>query len=96
MSGNSVQIFSILIVGMLLFNGTRDIMKVQKAFEKLENRDQPSSLLFPKCVYVLLNATFILLAMYKCYHLGLLPTEGWQSVVNKVAPGHYSITPVLG
>jgi ER membrane protein complex subunit 4 len=80
MSGNSIQIFSILIVCMLLFNGIKGILGVQKVFAKLGDPNRRrSSLFLPKCWYLFLNVVLIGLAMYKCRKLGLLPNN-WQSL----------------
>ena len=39
MSGNSVQIFSILITSMLLYNPIKSILQVNELFDKFEDED---------------------------------------------------------
>lgn len=101
MSGNSIQIFSILIVGMLLFNGVKGILGVQRVFMKVEdpNRQHSSSLFLPKCLYLFLNLVLIFLAMYKCRKLGLLPNNwqsNWYHPVGEGGDSRYSTGPVFG
>ncbi|KAG0174359.1 hypothetical protein DFQ28_006658 [Apophysomyces sp. BC1034] len=79
MSGNGVQIFSVMITFMLFFQPAKAIMSLQQAFERFEStgpsRAQPGAdLLLPKLAFIGLHVLTILLGVYKINAMGLLPT----------------------
>ena len=78
MSGNSVQIFSIMITAMLLFNGVKAISGVNAVFERFQAADGGAaapSLLVQKLAYILVQCALIGLGLWKCNGMGLLPTS---------------------
>ncbi|KAF1813545.1 hypothetical protein P152DRAFT_323558 [Eremomyces bilateralis CBS 781.70] len=74
MSGNSLQIFSIMMVFMLFKTPIQSIMNVQGAFQRFETEGTKSRLLLVKIVYVLMNILLMGLGIYKVNAMGLLPT----------------------
>jgi hypothetical protein len=77
MSGNGVQIFSIMITFMLFFQPIKAIMGLGKAFERFEINDsrRRSDLTLPKLVFLAMHLLTILLGVYKLSAMGLLPTD---------------------
>ncbi|RZC37928.1 DUF1077 domain containing protein [Asbolus verrucosus] len=71
MAGNSVSIFPIMMVGMLLMRPIQAIWSTKSTFKMLEN----TSAFGQMFVYVLGNFINIGLALYKCKSMGLLPTH---------------------
>ncbi|KAI9013267.1 hypothetical protein BC832DRAFT_590220 [Gaertneriomyces semiglobifer] len=89
MSGNSIQIFSVLITVMLLWNSLKAIMNVNSVFERFSSKEQgvarpqglaalmelsKDPLLYPKVIYVILQCGCLALGVWKCGAMGLLPT----------------------
>ncbi|SPO23080.1 related to EMC4 - member of a transmembrane complex required for efficient folding of proteins in the ER [Ustilago trichophora] len=73
MSGSGVQIFSMMAVGMLITGPLRGISTMNSAFDRLSSPGQ--SLLLPKVLFILCQLAGIVLGLYKCWSMGLLPTE---------------------
>ncbi|CAG8812953.1 24883_t:CDS:2, partial [Racocetra persica] len=73
LSGNSVQIFSVMITGMLFFQPIKAMMSIESVFERYESI-KSGSLIWQKLVYVLLQLFTMGLGLYKCFSMGLLPT----------------------
>ncbi|CAG8502353.1 8313_t:CDS:2 [Funneliformis caledonium] len=79
MSGNGVQIFSVMITGMLFFQPIKALMGIDsayslKVFERYESPKTRPHLMLPKLVYVILQLLTMALGLYKCFSMGLLPT----------------------
>lgn len=74
MSGNGVQIFSVMITGMLFFQPIKALMSMDSVFERYESPKTKSHLIWPKIVYVALQLLTMSLGLYKCFSMGLLPT----------------------
>ncbi|KAJ8322950.1 hypothetical protein O5D80_008468 [Batrachochytrium dendrobatidis] len=88
MSGNSIQIFSILITVMLLFNSAKSMMCVSQAFERFQTVTSTAKLtgfaawkafllnplLLPMTAFFLIQAGNLALGVWKCGAMGLLPT----------------------
>ncbi|CAG8470499.1 8560_t:CDS:2 [Ambispora gerdemannii] len=74
MSGNGVQIFSVMITGMLFFQPIKALLTIDSAFERYESPKNKSRLLLPKITFVLLQLLTMALGLYKCSAMGLLPT----------------------
>ncbi|GBB95468.1 hypothetical protein RclHR1_02540022 [Rhizophagus clarus] len=74
MSGNGVQIFSVMITGMLFFQPIKALMGIDSVFERYESPKTKSQLIWPKLVYVILQLLTMSLGLYKCSSMGLLPT----------------------
>lgn len=72
MTGSSVSIISIMVVGMSLLNSFKSLLATNQCFEKLA--DGQTSLLLPKLLYIALNLVFLGMGLYKCSSLGLLPS----------------------
>ncbi|KAJ3052189.1 hypothetical protein HK097_006741 [Rhizophlyctis rosea] len=87
MSGNSVQIFSILMTAMLLFNSAKATVAVSSVFQKFaitpRAPHKPSTpiaqlaadpLLPAKLTYIIMQLACLGLGVWKCGKMGLLPT----------------------
>jgi hypothetical protein len=73
MSGNSLQIFTIMTVGMALKNPVMGLVATNQAFEKFESKGIESKLLLVKGVYVLMQILALALGIWKVNGMGLLP-----------------------
>lgn len=71
MAGNSISIFPIMMVGMLIVRPFKALIAVQSTFKMIEGTQATGQ----KFVYVLGNIVNIFLALYKCHSMGLLPTH---------------------
>ena len=71
MAGNSISIFPIMMVGMLFLRPIKALLTVSATFKVIEG----DGAILMKLVYLLGNAGCILLAVYKCHSMGLLPTH---------------------
>ncbi|KIV89658.1 hypothetical protein PV10_07043 [Exophiala mesophila] len=84
MSGNSLQIFSIMMVFMLFKNPLQAIAQTNTAFAKFESAGTRGQMLGIKAVYVLMQFLLLGLGVYKVNSMGLLPTTrsdwlAWES-----------------
>ncbi|XP_018570312.1 ER membrane protein complex subunit 4 [Anoplophora glabripennis] len=79
MAGNSISIFPIMMVGMLLMRPLQAIWSTKTTFKMMET----SNAVLQMIVYVLGNFVNIGLALYKCHSMGLLPTyaSDWLAFV---------------
>ena len=75
MSGNSLQIFSIMMVYMLFMNPIKGILGLNQAFAKFEsaNESMKSKLMMVKVVYVVMQLGCLALGVWKVNGMGLLP-----------------------
>lgn len=73
MSGNSLQIFSIMMVGMAFKNPIMGLMATNQAFEKFESPGTKAQLLTVKAVYVAMQILALALGVWKVNGMGLLP-----------------------
>lgn len=73
MSGNSLQIFSIMMVGMAFKNPIMGLMATNQAFEKFDTPGTKGSLLMVKAVYVAMQILALALGVWKVNGMGLLP-----------------------
>ncbi|KAK4163167.1 hypothetical protein QBC43DRAFT_320086 [Cladorrhinum sp. PSN259] len=74
MSGNSLQIFSIMMVFMAFKNPIMGILATNQAFEKFESETNRGKVLQVKVVYVVCQLFALALGVYKVNAMGLLPT----------------------
>ncbi|KAG9233088.1 hypothetical protein BJ875DRAFT_58560 [Amylocarpus encephaloides] len=74
MSGNSLQIFSIMMVVMAFKNPFMGLMATNQAFEKFESEGTRGNLLAVKGVYVAMQLLALALGVWKVNGMGLLPT----------------------
>ena len=73
MSGNSLQIFSIMMVGMAFKNPIMGMVATNQAFERFESEGNKSSLVMVKAVYVAMQILALALGIWKVNGMGLLP-----------------------
>ncbi|PWN54393.1 DUF1077-domain-containing protein [Violaceomyces palustris] len=73
MSGGGVQIFSMMAVGMLITGPFKGLSGMQSSFSRYSSPDH--SLLLPKLTFILCQLAGVALGLYKCFSMGLLPTE---------------------
>ncbi|KAI8910366.1 hypothetical protein EDD86DRAFT_205204 [Gorgonomyces haynaldii] len=72
MSGNGIQIFSIMMTGMLLYNSAMQILGSRNQFKQFE---QQSGILLPLLLFILIQGVNFGLGMWKLGQMGLLPTS---------------------
>ncbi|PVU90106.1 hypothetical protein BB559_002445 [Furculomyces boomerangus] len=93
MSGSSVQIFSILITGMVLMTPIKAIMSIGSVFEPLEHSrisgEADINLFIQKLIFLMINTVGIIFGLYRLAIMGLLPTttSDW---LNFALPKTYS------
>lgn len=73
MSGNSLQIFSIMMVTMAFKNPIMGMLATNQAFERFESEGNKSSLVMVKAVYVGMQILALALGIWKVNGMGLLP-----------------------
>ncbi|KAI9842726.1 MAG: hypothetical protein M1838_003006 [Thelocarpon superellum] len=74
MSGNSLQIFSIMMVFMLFMNPVKGLVGINQAFARFETEGTRTRLWAVKGVYVLMQFVALALGIWKVNGMGLLPT----------------------
>ncbi|KAG9244263.1 hypothetical protein BJ878DRAFT_507053 [Calycina marina] len=74
MSGNSLQIFSIMMVGMAFKNPILGLMATNQAFERFESEGNKNGLVVAKLAYVGMQVLALALGIWKVNGMGLLPT----------------------
>ncbi|KAK3293863.1 uncharacterized protein B0H64DRAFT_374725 [Chaetomium fimeti] len=84
MSGNSLQIFSIMMVFMAFKNPIMGILGTNQAFERFETESNRAKMLQVKLAYVAMQAVALALGIWKINGMGLLPTTrsdwlAWES-----------------
>lgn len=73
MSGNSLQIFSIMMVFMLFKTPLQGLMQTNTVFARYETGATRNTLWMIKGVYVAMNLLALALGMWKVNGMGLLP-----------------------
>jgi hypothetical protein len=73
MSGNSLQIFSIMMVAMAFKNPVMGLVATIQSFERFESKGTNSQLLVVKAVYVAMQILALALGVWKVNGMGLLP-----------------------
>ncbi|KAI9888176.1 MAG: hypothetical protein M1823_000111 [Watsoniomyces obsoletus] len=73
MSGNTLQIFSIMMVWMLFTNPIKGIFGTEQAFTRYETEGTKGRLWGVKVVYVLMQLLALGLGLWKVNSMGLLP-----------------------
>lgn len=71
MSGSSISIFPIMIIGMMVFRPIKAMMAYKSSLKMLDADPQA---ILQKIVWVFGNCLGIAVALYKCHSMGLLPT----------------------
>ncbi|KAI9760275.1 MAG: hypothetical protein M4579_001789 [Chaenotheca gracillima] len=74
MSGNTLQIFSIMMVWMLFTGPVKGLLATNQAFARFETEGTKSKLWGVKAVYMLLQLAALGLGIWKVNQMGLLPT----------------------
>jgi len=73
MSGNSLQIFSIMMVFMAFKNPVMGLMAVNQAFERFETDTNRGKMIQVKLAYVVMQIAALALGVWKINSMGLLP-----------------------
>ena len=73
MSGNTLQIFSIMMVFMLFKNPLQGILQTNQVFTKFETEGTRGRLWMVKLTYVAMNLVALGLGIWKVNGMGLLP-----------------------
>ncbi|EDV29626.1 ER membrane protein complex subunit 4 [Trichoplax sp. H2] len=84
MSGDSISIFPVMMVGMMLFRPIKAILSINSITENFEG----SQVVAQMMVYVLSNILSLALALYKCSSMGLLPTTDSDWLAFMQPPKH--------
>ena len=86
MSGNTLSIFSIMMVFMLTLKPIKSLFSLNTTFKAFETSDDKMTNLCQMLVYILGNLVSIAMAMYKCQSMGLLPTHAsdWLAFADPV------------
>ncbi|MCJ1445736.1 MAG: hypothetical protein MMC23_006241 [Stictis urceolatum] len=74
MSGNTLQIFSIMMVFMLFKTPIQALLQTNQAFARFETPGTAGKLFLVKATYVLMNLLALALGVWKVNSMGLLPT----------------------
>ncbi|KAF2237018.1 hypothetical protein EV356DRAFT_512292 [Viridothelium virens] len=74
MSGNSLQIFSIMMVWMLFKNPINAILNINPTFARFETEGTKTNMLLVKIAYIATNLLALALGIWKVNGMGLLPT----------------------
>lgn len=72
MSGNSINIFSIMITAMIVMNTAKSLFNMKNAFASVS--DGGINLTQPKAIYMAGSIVGAAMGVYKCSNMGLLPT----------------------
>jgi hypothetical protein len=73
MTGNSLQIFSIMMVFMLFKTPILAVIGIQNAFVRFESEGTKDKILLAKLAYILTNGMALALGIWKVNQMGLLP-----------------------
>jgi ER membrane protein complex subunit 4 len=73
MTGNSLQIFSIMMVFMLFKGPIQAVLNIQQTFSRLETDGNKSQMLMVKAAFVGCNLLALALGIWKVNGMGLLP-----------------------
>lgn len=73
MSGNSLQIFSIMMVFMLFKGPIQALMSIQQTFARLESEGNRSQMVLVKIAFIGCNLLAMGLGVWKVNGMGLLP-----------------------
>lgn len=89
MAGNTISIFPIMMVGMMVWRPIQALMSLKTTFKMLEGSPQAYIQMF---VFFVSNLLGIALALYKCSSMGLLPiySSDWLSFLEPQERMEYS------
>eukprot|EP00088_Acartia_fossae_P037713 TRINITY_DN3893_c0_g1_i4.p1 TRINITY_DN3893_c0_g1~~TRINITY_DN3893_c0_g1_i4.p1 ORF type:complete len:191 (-),score=61.86 TRINITY_DN3893_c0_g1_i4:1151-1690(-) len=95
MSGNTISIFPIMMVIMLMVRPVKTMFSVKQTFKQFESGSGgiATNIIGQKFVFVLGNLANLALAMYKCHGMGLLPTHAsdWLGFADPIQRAEFSI-----
>ncbi|QYS93602.1 ER membrane protein complex subunit 4 [Trichoderma simmonsii] len=93
MSGNSLQIFSIMMVFMAFKNPIVGLMSTNQAFERFQTDSNSGQILQTKAVYVAMQFLALAVGIWKINSMGLLPTtrSDWLMWENLREPVEHAI-----
>ncbi|ELQ41712.1 hypothetical protein OOU_Y34scaffold00255g10 [Pyricularia oryzae Y34] len=93
MSGNSLQIFTIMTVFMAFKNPIVGILGTAQAFERFETESNRAQMLQVKLAYVVMQIAALGLALWKVNAMGLLPTtrSDWLAWEAQREPLEYAL-----
>ncbi|CEJ84786.1 Putative Transmembrane protein [[Torrubiella] hemipterigena] len=74
MSGNSLQIFSIMMVFMAFKNPIVGLMATNQAFERFQTETNSGKILQTKLIYIVMQLLALGVGIWKINGMGLLPT----------------------
>ncbi|PYI22008.1 hypothetical protein BO86DRAFT_329241 [Aspergillus japonicus CBS 114.51] len=95
MSGNSLQIFSIMMVFMLFKGPIQGLINTNTVFTKFETEGTRGKLLGVKAIYVVMQLVLLCLGIWKVNAMGLLPTTrsdwlAWESERQSLEPAYFA------
>ncbi len=88
MAGNTIGLFPIMFIAMLLVKPVQSIFQSSKVFEQIEGENS----FLQKVTYLFGNIVLLAIALYKCHAMGLLPTyaSDWLAFANPQVQMEYS------
>ncbi|KAK5624727.1 hypothetical protein RRF57_000443 [Xylaria bambusicola] len=94
MSGNSLQIFSIMMVYMAFKNPIMGLVGTNQAFERFESDTNKAKILQVKLAYVLMQLVALAVGIWKVNGMGLLPTtrSDWLAWEIQRDPLEYAVS----
>jgi len=92
MSGNTISIFPIMMVIMMMVRPVKTMFTVKQTFKSFES-GSATNFIGQKLVFVLGSLANLALAMYKCHGMGLLPTHAsdWLGFADPIQRAEFSI-----
>ncbi|KAI1322307.1 hypothetical protein F5Y16DRAFT_404624 [Xylariaceae sp. FL0255] len=96
MSGNSLQIFSIMMVYMAFKNPIMGLVGTAQAFERFESDTNKSKMLQVKLAYVVMQLVALGVGIWKVNTMGLLPTtrSDWLAWEARREPLEFAVSPL--
>jgi len=95
MSGNTISIFPIMMVIMMMVRPVKTMFTMKQTFKSFESGagTTGTNTIGQKFVFVLGNLANLALAMYKCHGMGLLPTHAsdWLAFADPIKRAEFSI-----
>ncbi|KAH9883763.1 hypothetical protein F4778DRAFT_801046 [Xylariomycetidae sp. FL2044] len=94
MSGNSLQIFSIMMVYMAFKNPFMGILSTNQAFERFESDTNKGKMVQVKLAYIAMQLLALAVGVWKVNAMGLLPTtrSDWLAWEPQREPLEYAVT----